>query len=127
MNDLKPLSLGEALLVVEYLSSPSSYEKPIEFVLPTMGAVYVEEITYAPYFEIDYKDFVKRVECGGSTSGHYWGHTYRVVVIVEKENHFRSAYCQPKVFTIQELQQLGVFGFEYPEDLLDELEDEDAE
>lgn len=97
----------------------------MEFVHPTMGAVYVEGITYAPFFEPDYKDYVKNVESNNSyTSGNYWGHTYRVVVIVEKEKHFRSAYYskEPRVFTVQELQQLDIVGFEYPDDLLDELD-----
>ena len=130
MNELKPLSYSEAELIIEFLSTNSSYEKPMEFVHPTLGPVYVEDITYAPYFEPDYKDFIKKIEDKDSfADGHYWGHTYRVVVIVEKEKHFRSAYYfrEPKVFTIQELQQLGIIGFEYPEDLLDELDYDDED
>jgi len=30
---------------------------------------------------------------------------------------------EPHVFSIQELQQLGIVGFEYPDDLLDDVDD----
>jgi len=130
MNELKPLSYSEAELIIEYLSSNSSSEKPIEFVHPQLGHLYVENITYAPFHEPDYKDYVKKIQEKDSyASGEYWGHTYRVVVIVDKETHFRSAYYikEPKVFTIQELQQIGIVGFEYPEDILEDLDEDDYE
>ncbi|MBC7552642.1 MAG: hypothetical protein H7257_01550 [Taibaiella sp.] len=131
MNELKPLSYFETELIIEYLSTNASYGKPMEFVHPTLGPLYVEHITYAPYHERDFVDYVKQVE--GTyffVNGGYWGHTFRVVVIAEKESHFRSAYYlkEPKVFTIQELQQLGIVGFEYPEDILEiEFDDDDDE
>jgi len=61
MNELKPLSYSEAELIIEYLSAHSSYEKTMEFVHPTLDPLYVEDITYAPYFEPDFKDYVKKV------------------------------------------------------------------
>ncbi len=122
MNELKPLSYSEALLIIDYLTPNSIYEKPVEFLHPTFGNLYVEDITFAPYHEVDYKDYVKKIEGNDSSAtSYYWGHTYRIVVLTEKEKYFRSAnrFNEPKVFTIQELQQLGIIGFEYPEDILE--------
>jgi len=63
-------------MIVEYLSPPLLSNKSMEFVHPTLGTVYVEEITHAPFFEVDYADYVKGVDNGGSSSdGSYWGHT----------------------------------------------------
>ncbi len=126
MNELKPLSFEEAEIIIDYLTPQSEV---IEFKHPILGYLYVEHITYAPFPEPDYKDFVKEVEQekDAYTSGEFWGHTYRVVVIVEKQSSDRSRFKEPKVFAIQELQQAGILGFEYPESILEENNLDDDE
>lgn len=126
MNELKPLSYSEAEIVIDYLKPRG---RVIEFKHPLLGDVFVEQITYAPFPEPDYKDFIKEVhqsKYAFDTWGSFWGHTYRVVVIVDKlpKSHlFRT----PEVFTIQELQEIGIIGFDYPEDIFDDNFDDDYE